>query len=350
MRGSPRPAAARPAPRGCRRPGPGSSRPAASHASAHRIPRPPALVTTATDRPRRQRLGGKQRGDVEQLAERVGADDAGLAEQRVDRLLGPGQRRGVRARGPDPGPAAAALHGQDRLAARHAPREPPEAARVAERLEVDAAPPRSPGRPRSARAGRWRTRRPCCRSTRRPTARARARPPPARKARPSAPLCDEKPMLPAGMPAGPNVAFSRAAGGGDPEAVGPDQAAAVRADQREQARPGARRPRRRSRRTRRRSRTARARRVRSAASAASITRSAGHGDHRQVERVGHVGDRGDTRARPRPARRAGSPDTRRPRSRRPGCCGTARRRSSRVAPRRPPRRRRRARRTAPARR
>ena len=34
------------------------------------------MVTTATDRPRRQRLGGEQRGDVEQLAERVGADDA----------------------------------------------------------------------------------------------------------------------------------------------------------------------------------------------------------------------------------------------------------------------------------
>ena len=85
----------------------------------------------------RQRLGGEHRRDVEQLAERVGADDARLVEQRVDRLLGAGQRRGVRARGADPRAAAAALHGQDRLAARHPPRDPAEAPRVAERLEVD---------------------------------------------------------------------------------------------------------------------------------------------------------------------------------------------------------------------
>ena len=56
----------------------------ASQASASRMPGPPALVTTPTRRPGRQRLRGEQRGDVEELLERVGADDAGLLEQRVD--------------------------------------------------------------------------------------------------------------------------------------------------------------------------------------------------------------------------------------------------------------------------
>ena len=96
----------------------------------------------------------------------------------------------------------------------------------------------------------------------------------ARKARPSAPLCDEKPMLPAGMAAGPNVALRRAAEAATPRQLGPisrppcDRTSASRASWRcapsapVSANPAeithsARTPR------------------RSAASAASITRSAG---------------------------------------------------------------------------
>ena len=45
----------------------------------------------------RHRLGGEQRGDVEQLVQRVGADHARLLEQRVDGHVGGGQQRaGVR--------------------------------------------------------------------------------------------------------------------------------------------------------------------------------------------------------------------------------------------------------------
>ena len=45
----------------------GSSSPAASQASAQRIPSPPAFVRTATPVPARKRLGREQRGDVDQL-------------------------------------------------------------------------------------------------------------------------------------------------------------------------------------------------------------------------------------------------------------------------------------------
>ena len=53
-------------------------------------------------------------------------------------------------------------------------------------------------------------------------------------ASPSAPLCDEKPIGPGGSARGPNVAFSDGPGDGDAEAVRADEAAAVRADEREQ--------------------------------------------------------------------------------------------------------------------
>ena len=53
-------------------------------------------------------------------------------------------------------------------------------------------------------------------------------------ARPSAPLCEEKPMLPLGAERAAKVAFRLGAGDGDPEAVRADQPRAVRADEREQ--------------------------------------------------------------------------------------------------------------------
>ena len=113
----------------------------------------------------------------------------------------------------------------------------------------------------------------------------------ARKARPSAPLWEEKPMLPAGMPAGPERRVEPRRRGGDAEAVGADQPAAVRAHEREQR--------------------VLARRALGAGLGesggdhaqrpyAAAERGLGrldhalgrHGDDRQVERVRHVGDRG----------------------------------------------------------
>ena len=89
----------------------------ASHASAHMIPGPPALVTIATRLPAGQRLAREQRGDVEQLGERVGADHARLAEERVDGHVGGGEQRpGVRGGGARARRRAAALDGDDRLA------------------------------------------------------------------------------------------------------------------------------------------------------------------------------------------------------------------------------------------
>ena len=56
----------------------------------------------------------------------------------------------------------------------------------------------------------------------------------SRSARPSAPLCDEKPIEPGAAERDANVAFEAATGDGDPEAVRPDQARAVRPDELEE--------------------------------------------------------------------------------------------------------------------
>ena len=176
-------------------------------------------------------LAREQRGDVDELLERCRADDAGLVEERVDRRLGACERRRVRAGGALAGGGRPALQGQDRLAARDAAREPAEAARVAERLEVEehdargriVLPPleqvvrrdvglvpdrderRQPEAPRlgrfeegDARARRSATRSRCCRSR-------------------------------AGRAA--KVAFRRRPRDGDAEAVGADQASSVRANE-----------------------------------------------------------------------------------------------------------------------
>src|SRR4029077_19334393 len=87
----------------------GSSRPAASQASAARMPSPPALVTTATRRPRGtgwaerdgatptgRRLGGEERRHVDQLVKRLRPDHARLVEERVDGHIRAGERRRVR--------------------------------------------------------------------------------------------------------------------------------------------------------------------------------------------------------------------------------------------------------------
>jgi hypothetical protein len=82
-------------------------------------------------------LRREERRDVDQLLERGGADHAGLVEERVHARLGAGERRRVRARSALPRRRGAALQRQDRLPPRHAPRDPPEPARVPERLDVE---------------------------------------------------------------------------------------------------------------------------------------------------------------------------------------------------------------------
>ena len=198
------------------------------------MPSPPAFVSERDAAAARHRLRGEQRRDVDELVERLRPDHAGLAEERVDRGVRAGERSGVRARRLAAGARRAALHREDRLRARDAARDARERARVAERLEVEHDELRVRRRPPTTRAGRSTRRPPCCRSRRTPRGRARAPPPRSSTARPSAPLCDEKPIFPVGNARGANVALRRDGGGGDAEAVRPDEARAVLAHEREQ--------------------------------------------------------------------------------------------------------------------
>ena len=133
-----------------------------------------------------------------------------------------------------PAAGAAALHRQDRLLARDPPRDPARTSADCRTTRGRAGSGRSRGRPPRTRAGRSTRRRPCCRSrrtTERPSPRAAAG---SRSARPSAPLCDEKPMFPAGKVCGAKVAFSPGPADEDAEAVRADQPRAVGAHPREQ--------------------------------------------------------------------------------------------------------------------
>ena len=77
-------------------PSSGICSPRASQVSAHWMPRPPAFVTIAT-RARRRRLVHQQRRHVEHLLERVGANHAVLAKQRVGgRVVRRDERAGMR--------------------------------------------------------------------------------------------------------------------------------------------------------------------------------------------------------------------------------------------------------------
>ena len=208
-RDSPRAAAARRALRASRSESGGSSSPAASQASAQRIPSPPAFVSSATRRPRGSGCVESRAATSIELLERVGPDHAGLAEERLDRGLRAGERGGVRAGGR----AARASSGRpswrgSASCARRAAR----GARTSAGCRTTrgrAGSDRSRGRPPSTRAGRSTRRPPCSRSRRRPRDRGRGRFAASSRARPSAPLCDEKPMLPAGRMRGAKVAFSR---------------------------------------------------------------------------------------------------------------------------------------------
>ena len=83
------------------------------------------------------RLARQQGPDIDQLLERRRANHTGLVEERVDGRFGAGERGRVRARGALPGQGRPALQRQDRLPSRDPPGQPPEAARVAEGLEVE---------------------------------------------------------------------------------------------------------------------------------------------------------------------------------------------------------------------
>ena len=201
-------------------PSAGSSSPAASQASAARMPSPPAFVSTATRLPFRLRLRREQRRDVDQLLQRRGAHDAGLVEERVDAGLGARQRGRVRAGGALAGRGGAALQREDRLAPGDPPREPAEAARIPERLDVEEhdlgrlvllppleqvvrgdvglVPDRDEGgEPEPARVGGLEQR------------------------EPSAPDWDEKPMLPLGAERAAKVAFRRGPATAMPRQFGP---------------------------------------------------------------------------------------------------------------------------------
>ncbi len=76
-------------------------------------------------------------GDAEHLLQRVGPDDPRLTEQRVHRGLRRRERRGVRAGRPTARLGAPRLHDHDRLPAADPAGQPGEAARIAERLQVE---------------------------------------------------------------------------------------------------------------------------------------------------------------------------------------------------------------------
>ena len=100
-------------------------------------PRPAGVGDDGDPVAGRERLVGQQRGHVEELAHRVGADDPGVPEQRVDgRVAGSEQRPRVRGRGALARRRAPRLHRHDGLVPGNVPCEAAELARVAERLEV----------------------------------------------------------------------------------------------------------------------------------------------------------------------------------------------------------------------
>ena len=174
----------------------GSSSPAASHASAQRIPRPPAFVSRPTLRPRGSGC-----------EERTAATSTSSSSE-VARMT-PACRKSASTAASEPASAAVC-----ELAARWPEVVVPlfsastgflRATRWARwpkrrgcrRTPRTGAPRPCRGRPPTTRAGRSWRRRPCCRSTRTTRGQGRA-PRRLRGTRAPAPLWDEKPMLPRG--------------------------------------------------------------------------------------------------------------------------------------------------------
>ena len=176
------------------------------------MPGPPALVTIATRAPGGQRLGVEARGDVEHLVDRLGADDAGLPEQRIDGDVVCRQRRGVAARRARARLRAPRLDRDDRLLPADAPRQAREPARIAERFEIQQDHRVSRiGFPvlQQIVAGHVGL---VADADERRQADVRVRPRAARMAMPSAPLCDDSAIVAGGGKTGENDAFSRTAG------------------------------------------------------------------------------------------------------------------------------------------
>ena len=98
---------------------------------------PAGVGHDAEARTRGSRLGREQCGDVQQLAEAVGANHAGLVEQRVDgRIRCRHECARMRAGCTRPGMRAARLDRDDRLVASDAPRDTREPPGVTERLQI----------------------------------------------------------------------------------------------------------------------------------------------------------------------------------------------------------------------
>ena len=105
-------------------------------ASAVTTPQPPAVVTTATSRAARQRLGREGRRGLERLLDGRGARDAGLAAHAVEHAVVARERAGVRRRGALPARGRAALEQHERLARRDRAQAVEERAAVADALDV----------------------------------------------------------------------------------------------------------------------------------------------------------------------------------------------------------------------
>ena len=279
-------------------------RPAASQASAQRMPSPPAFVSTATRRPLGSRLVREQRGDVDQLLERGGADDAGLVEERVDGGLGAGERRGVRARRLLPGRRRAALEREDRLRcgrrggrARPKRRGLPNDSTYISTTSVASSSSHHSSRSFVETSALL----PIETNAESPSPRDSAA---SRSARPSAPLCEEKPMLPAGAERAAKVAFRLGPATAMPRQLGPISRAPCDAHEREQlllpldslaadlGEAG-------------RDHDERADALAQRLLGRAEHRRAGQRDHGQVDRVGDLLDRRGSRGRRRPARRRG---------------------------------------------
>ena len=117
----------------------GSTRsPWAASASAHRIAGPPALVTIATRSPRGSgwRDSSAATSNISPIVS-VRITPACANSASTVRVGGREHRAGVRRGGALPGRRAPALDRDHRLGGRHAARDPPELARVPERLEVE---------------------------------------------------------------------------------------------------------------------------------------------------------------------------------------------------------------------
>ena len=104
--------------------------------SVARTPGPPALLSTVRRGPRGQGLLAEDLGEVEEVRDPLGAQDADAPERRVEDLVAAGQRPGMGRRGSRRLRGAARLHDDDRLRQRDLARRREEGARVADGLHV----------------------------------------------------------------------------------------------------------------------------------------------------------------------------------------------------------------------